>query len=51
MSTVTAIKAKENNGPEIKLQILMWPVTDVNFETESYRQFGKDRFLTTSMMQ
>ncbi|MEL7588154.1 MAG: alpha/beta hydrolase [Prolixibacteraceae bacterium] len=51
MSTVTAIKAKENNGPEIKVQILMWPVTDVNFETESYRQFGKDRFLTTSLMQ
>jgi acetyl esterase/lipase len=51
MSTVTAIRAKENNGPEIKVQILMWPVTDVNFETESYRQFGKDRFLTTSLMQ
>lgn len=51
MSTVTAIKAKENKGPEIKVQILMWPVTDVNFETESYRQFGKDRFLTTSLMQ
>ncbi|MGV8135247.1 MAG: alpha/beta hydrolase [Mangrovibacterium sp.] len=51
MSTVTAIKAKENNGPEIKVQILMWPVTDVNFDTESYRQFGKDRFLTTSLMK
>jgi len=51
MSAVTAIKAKENKGPAIKVQILMWPVTNVNFETESYKQFGKDRFLTTSLMQ
>lgn len=51
MSTVTAIKAKENNGPMIKLQILMWPIVDADFETDSYKQFGKDRFLTTSTMK
>jgi acetyl esterase/lipase len=51
MSTVTAIKAKENNGPKIKVQILMWPVVDANFETESYKQFGQDRFLTTPLMK
>lgn len=51
MSTVTAIKAKENNGPLIKTQILMWPIVDADFETESYKQFGKDRFLTTSLMK
>lgn len=50
MSTVTAIKAKENNGPKIKLQILMWPLVDSDFETESYKQFGEDRFLTKSLM-
>lgn len=51
MSAVTAIKAKENNGPLIKVQILMWPIVDADFETDSYKQFGKDRFLTTSTMK
>lgn len=51
MSAVTAIKAKENNGPSIKLQVLMWPVTNAEFDTESYREFGEERFLTTSLMQ
>jgi acetyl esterase len=51
MSTVTAIKAKENNGPKIKVQILMWPIVDANFETESYKRFGQERFLTTSLMK
>jgi acetyl esterase/lipase len=51
MSTVTTIKAKENNGPKIKVQILMWPIVDADFETGSYKQFGKDRFLSTSLMK
>lgn len=51
MSTVTAIKAKENNGPKIKVQVLMWPIVDADFETDSYKQFGKDRFLTKSTMK
>jgi acetyl esterase/lipase len=51
MSTVTAIKAKENKGPEIKVQILFWPIVDANFETGSYQQFGQDRFLTTPLMK
>lgn len=51
MSAVTAIKAKEAGGPEIKLQILMWPVTDATFEWGSYKAFGQDRFLTTPLMQ
>jgi acetyl esterase/lipase len=51
MTAVTALKAKEKGGPEIKLQILMWPIVDANFETESYRQFGENRFLTTPLMK
>jgi len=51
MTTVTALKAKGNGGPEIKLQIMMWPIVDANFETQSYKQFGEDRFLTTSLMK
>jgi acetyl esterase len=51
MTAVTALKAKEAGGPEIKVQIMMWPVTDANFETESFKQFGEKRFLTTPLMK
>src|SRR5262245_24594305 len=39
MTAVTALKAKEKGGPRIKLQIMLWPVADANFETESYKEF------------
>lgn len=51
MTAATALKAKENGGPKIKLQIMMWPVTDANFERDSYKQFGDKRFLTTPLMK
>jgi acetyl esterase len=51
MTAVTAIKAKENGGPTIKLQIMFWPIVDADFETESYKQFGRDRFLSTPLMR
>lgn len=51
MTAATALKAKERGGPEIKVHIMMWPVTDANFETESFKQFGEKRFLTTPLMK
>ena len=51
MTAVTALKAKENGGPKIKVHIMMWPVTDATFERESHKQFGENRFLTTSLMK
>ncbi len=51
MTAVTALKAKEAGGPEIKLQILMWAIVDADFETGSYREFGEKRFLTTPLMK
>jgi acetyl esterase len=51
MTAVTALKAKEKSGPAIKLHIMMWPVADANFETESYKQFGEKRFLTAPLMK
>jgi acetyl esterase/lipase len=50
LTAATTLMAKKYNGPEIKLQILLWPVTDANFNTESYKLFGKDRFLTSPLM-
>jgi acetyl esterase/lipase len=51
MTTVTTLMAKAKGGPDIKLQIMMWPIVDASFDTESYRLFGKDRFLTTSLIK
>ena len=50
MAAVVAMMAKEKKEPNIKLQVLFWPVTDANFETESYNLYAKDRFLTKNLM-
>ncbi|RZJ23643.1 MAG: alpha/beta hydrolase [Acinetobacter sp.] len=51
MTAVTSIMAKEKNGPKIKLQIMMWPIVDCDFETASYKLYGQDRFLTVPTMK
>ncbi|HEY9630578.1 MAG TPA: alpha/beta hydrolase [Coleofasciculaceae cyanobacterium] len=51
MTTVTTLLAKAKGGPHIKLQIMMWPIVDADFETESFHQFGEKRFLTTPLMK
>lgn len=51
MTAVTGLQAKKFGGPDIKLQVMLWPIVDADFETGSYQQFGKDRFLTTSLMK
>src|SRR5579883_341581 len=51
MTAVTALMAKAKGGPHIKLQIMMWPIVDASFETDSYHQFGEKRFLTTPLMK
>lgn len=51
MSAVMALMAKKNNGPKLKLQVLLWPVTNADFDTDSYNLFANGRFLTKSMMK
>ncbi len=51
MTMVTGLQAKDKGGPHIKLLIMMWPIVDADFETESYKLFGEDRFLTTPLME
>jgi Esterase/lipase len=51
MSAVASIMAKEKDGPHIKLQVLLWPVTDAKFDWDSYMMYGEERFLTTSLMK
>ncbi|MCD8166795.1 MAG: alpha/beta hydrolase [Bacteroides sp.] len=51
MACVTSMKAKEMGGPNIRVQILMWPVVDGGTDFDSWKEFGKERFLTDSLME
>jgi acetyl esterase/lipase len=51
MAAVVSLKAKENDGPDIRFQLLLWPVTDSNFNNTSYQEYGQGHFLTTNMMK
>ena len=51
LAAATALMAGDKQGPDIKLQVLFWPVTDASLETVSYKQFATDRFLTRNMMK
>lgn len=51
MSAAVSLMAKDKGGPKIRFQLLLWPVTDANFETASYNQFADGHFLTKNMMK
>jgi acetyl esterase/lipase len=50
MAAVVALMAKEQKTPALRFQLLMWPVTNAQFDTGSYRQFAEGHFLTKGMM-
>ncbi len=45
MTAVTAIKAIENNGPEIKNLVMFWPIVAADFETKLINVLAKTVFL------
>jgi acetyl esterase/lipase len=51
LTAAVALMAKNKKGPEFKMQVLFWPVTDASFETVSYNKYANDRFLTKNMMK
>ncbi|MCD8071755.1 MAG: alpha/beta hydrolase [Alistipes sp.] len=51
MTMATALNSKFRGGPDIKCLVLMWPVTDASTDYPSWREYGQQRFLTSSLMQ
>ncbi|KAF2330599.1 alpha/beta hydrolase [Flavobacterium daemonense] len=51
MTAVLCLMAKDKGGPEIKFQLLLWPVTDADFTRESWQKYAEGRFLTASLMK
>ncbi|CAM3797255.1 alpha/beta hydrolase [Ectopseudomonas alcaliphila] len=51
MAAVVALKAKEAGTPQLRFQLLLWPVTDASFNNASYNQFAEGHFLTRAMME
>jgi acetyl esterase len=51
MSAALAMMAKDRGKPEIRLQVLLIPAADTDFESDSYRHFDSGRFLPRAFMQ
>lgn len=51
LAAVVALLARERGGPRLRHQVLIYPVTDHDFERASYRENGSDYFLTTEAMR
>jgi acetyl esterase len=51
MTTAVAMMAMERGGPAIRLQALLYPVTNAAFDTDSYEQFAEGPWLTRKAMQ
>ncbi len=51
MTAAITLLAKDRKGPKIAKQLLFYPVTDANFDTESYHEFAEGYFLTREGMK
>jgi acetyl esterase len=51
LSAVVSQMARDQGGPAIRFQLLIYPVTDADFTTPSYAQNAEGYLLTTSAMK
>ncbi|WP_433509809.1 alpha/beta hydrolase [Nonomuraea sp. CA-143628] len=51
LATVTCLKARDEGGPPIALQVLVYPVTDAAQDAPSYAENAEGYFLTTAHMR
>jgi acetyl esterase/lipase len=45
MTAAITIMAKQRGGPQIAAQVLSYPVTNADFDTDSYHQFATGYWL------
>ncbi|MEU0094442.1 alpha/beta hydrolase [Kribbella sp. NPDC006257] len=51
LSAALTLYTRDHGGPEIKAQLLMYPATDAQLDTDSYREFADGRFLAREFMK
>jgi acetyl esterase len=51
LATAVALRARDEGGPALRMQLLVYPVTDHDFSTPSYEINGDGYLLTKDMMQ
>lgn len=50
LSAAVSLKSRDENGPKISAQILIYPVTDMTYDTPSYNEFQKGFGLDKNLM-
>ena len=51
LAAAVTIVARDNGTPDLAFQLLFYPVTNLDYETGSYRENGAGYFLTADMMR
>ncbi len=52
IATALCLMSRDRNGPDIRQQLLLYPVTDLSgFSSPSYKNFGKGYILTTESIE
>ena len=52
LAAVVALQSRDESGPPIALQVMVYPVTDLSsFDTPSYREFADGYYLTAAEME
>ncbi|MFC6863765.1 alpha/beta hydrolase [Halomicroarcula sp. GCM10025817] len=51
LAAATCLRARDADGPDIAHQVLVYPVLDRNFETDSYRENAEGYLLTRAAMR
>jgi acetyl esterase len=51
MTAALTLMAKDRSGPKIRYQILFIPATDASVDTQSYQDYGTQRFLSRDFMK